>query len=105
MNDLISREAALKAVNAYDYRGFTVEQVKTITDGCAEEISHLPAVDVVPVRHGKWIKRGYACGETEWKCSACGETEWRTSASRMKFCMYCGAKMDEEVSGNGQAQD
>ena len=105
MNDLISREAAGKVVNAYDYRGFTVEQVKTITDGCAEEISRLPAVDAVPVRHGKWIKHDYDCGETEWECSACGETEWRASASWMKFCMYCGAKMDEEVSGNGQAQD
>lgn len=105
MNDLISREEALKVVNAYDYRGFTVEQVKTITDGCAEEISRLPTVDAVPVRHGKWIKGDYACGDNEWKCSVCGETEWCGSANWMKFCMYCGAKMDEEVSGNGQAQD
>lgn len=105
MDDLISRAAALKAVNAYDDRGFTVEQVRRITDGCAEEVSHLPAVDAVPVRHGKWIKHDYACGETEWECSACGDTEWRASANWMKFCMYCGARMDEEVSSNGQAQD
>ena len=50
MNDLISREAAVKVVNAYDYRGFTVEQVNTITDGCAEEISRLPAADAGPPR-------------------------------------------------------
>ena len=53
-----------------------------------------PAVEAEPVRHGRWEKGGYACGETEWKCSVCGETEWRTSCSRMKFCMFCGAKMD-----------
>lgn len=47
-----------------------------------------------PVRHGNWIKRGYVCGETEYECSECHETEWRTSASRMKWCMFCGAKMD-----------
>lgn len=49
------------------------------------------------LRHGRWEEGGYACGETEWKCSACGETEWRTSCSRMKYCMFCGAKMDLEV--------
>lgn len=57
-------------------------------------IEREPAVDAVPVRHGRWIKRGYACGENEYECSACHETEWRTSASRMKYCMFCGAKMD-----------
>lgn len=46
------------------------------------------------VRHGRWIKRGYVCGENEYECSECHETEWRTSASRMKWCMFCGAKMD-----------
>ena len=57
-------------------------------------IEREPAVDAVPVRHGRWIKRGYSCGENEYECSACHETEWRTSASRMKYCMFCGAKMD-----------
>ena len=57
-------------------------------------IEREPAVDAVPVRHGRWIKRGYACGENEYECSACHETEWRTSASRMKYCMFCGARMD-----------
>ena len=56
-----------------------------------------PTIEAVPVRHGRWEKGGYACGETEWKCSVCGETEWRTSCSRMKFCMFCGAKMDQEA--------
>ena len=96
MDDLISREAVLKAVNAYDYRGFTVEMVKTITDGCAIEIKKLPAVDAEPVRYGRWIKRGYVCGESEWKCSACGETEWRGSTYGLNFCPNCGAKMDKE---------
>lgn len=57
-------------------------------------IEREPAVDAVPVRHGRWIKRGYSCGENEYECSVCHETEWRTSASRMKYCMFCGAKID-----------
>lgn len=52
--------------------------------------------DVAPVVHGNWIRKGYVCGENEWECSNCGETEWRTSSSRMKYCMFCGAKMDLE---------
>lgn len=58
----------------------------------AEAISRIGTLE--PVRHGRWIKGGYVCGDNEWKCSVCGETEWRGSAACMKFCMYCGAKMD-----------
>lgn len=64
-----------------------------------EMIESLPAADVAPVRHGLWRKGGYVCGETEWQCSACGETEWRTSIDRLKYCPFCGAKMDGD--GNG----
>ena len=111
MEDLISRSAAVELLRE-KAREYTVSKFAT-SEHCrlarsvaleaATEIAAMPGGE--PVRHGKWIKRNYACGETEWECSACGETEWRASASRMKFCMYCGAKMDEEVSGNGQAQD
>ena len=56
-------------------------------------IEREPAVDAVPVRHGRWIKSGYVCGENAYECSVCHETEWRPSASRMKYCMFCGADM------------
>ena len=59
-------------------------------------IDSQPTVDAVPVKHGRWIKGGYACGENEYKCSACGETEWRTGCARMKYCMCCGSRMDLE---------
>ena len=64
----------------------------------ADEIIDVPAADVDTVRHGRWRKCGYVCGETEWKCSSCGETEWRTSIDRLKYCPFCGAIMDLEVS-------
>lgn len=87
MDDYISRKAL-------------IEHIKAHCGGCDNcgEVMHCawdtPAADVVPVRHGRWIKRGYVCGENEYECSECHETEWRTSASRMKWCMFCGAKMD-----------
>lgn len=63
-----------------------------------DALDEAPTVDAVPVRHGRWLKGGYVCGETEWICSVCGKTEWRTNCNRMKYCMFCGAAMDlEEV--------
>lgn len=58
------------------------------------EIDIMPTIDPESLRPtAHWIKRGYVCGENEYECSACHETEWRTSASRMKYCMFCGARM------------
>lgn len=62
----------------------------------ADYIDRQAAIEALDVRPGKWIKGGYACGETEWICSECGFSEWRTSNARMKFCMNCGARMDGE---------
>ena len=102
MDDLISREAALKAVNAYDYRGFTVEMVKTITDGCAIELKKLPAVDAEPVRHGKWMTAsGMLPPEYHGKkyCSACAQFALHDRFGRERlswYCPNCGEKMDME---------
>lgn len=99
-SDLISREAALRVVNAYDYRGLTLEDVKTVTDGCAKELSKLPAVDAEPVRHGRWIQSKHV--STYYACSHCGRVH-RVYVSCNKhilpnYCPDCGAKMDEEES-------
>lgn len=60
------------------------------------DIEHAPTVDAVPVKHAHWIHGGYACGENKYVCSACGGIEWRTGCKQMKYCMFCGAKMDLE---------
>mgnify|MGYP004704987973 CR=1 FL=1 len=66
-------------------------------EGCRkvlEAIDTAPTIDPESLRPtAHWINRGYVCGENEYECSACHETEWRTSASRMKYCMFCGARM------------
>ena len=58
-------------------------------------IDEMPAADVAPVRHGRWIEE---CEESLYSCSACG-TEWITiegtpKENGMDFCPHCGAKMD-----------
>lgn len=86
MSEYIDREAANLALAE---QGFDWDKAK-------QALASVPAADVVPVVHGKWIKRGYVCGDYEWECSVCHETEWSglSGADVMRFCMFCGAKMD-----------
>ena len=93
MPTYIEREAAYK-----DFEKCNCESPKWAPSRVKTLIALQKAADVAPVRHGRWIKVGYACGETEWQCSVCKETEWRTSASRLKYCPFCGAKMDKMLN-------
>ena len=47
-----------------------------------------PAVDAVPVRHGKWMVTPVYI-----KCSECGESFMLIPQN---YCPNCGARMDEE---------
>ena len=65
------------------------------------EIKRLPAEDIIPVVHGKWIRtvQENGCAEwTEFRCSVCGAvfdgndylfSEWRG-------CPVCLSRMDGE---------
>ena len=92
MAEYIEREAAYE-----DFEKCNSENPKWTPSRVNALIARQKAADVSLVRHGRWIKVGYACGETEWQCSSCKETEWRTSCDRLKYCPFCGAKMDLEV--------
>ena len=103
MDEYINREEAIEIAESCGTQNASyldsVYSGSVIADYIAECISMIPSADVAPVRHGWWIETGYACGETEYKCSECKETEWRTSASRLKYCPFCGAKMDGDRNG------
>lgn len=73
----------------------TKDTYKAKFEALSAALDDAPSVDAEPVRHGKWISRGYARGETKWECSACGEADWRGNTDWM-FCPYCGAKMDAD---------
>lgn len=94
MGDLISRETAVAILRAKaDITIGKVKDAASFFNYCANMIEKLPAVDAAPVRHGEWISRSYACGETKWEYSACGEADWRGNTDWM-FCPHCGAKLD-----------
>ena len=50
-------------------------------------IFKIPPADVVPVRHGRWIKHD----DGVFTCSECENAE----SNESHFCRYCGAKMME----------
>ena len=98
MAEYISRETMINLLQSMadnaEANGFSYD--REVIEAVRVTLAGIPAADVAPVRHGQWIVKGYVCGETEYQCSECKETEWRTSASRLKYCPFCGAKMDGE---------
>ena len=101
MDEYIKREDAL-AICEEEYR----EQLRILIyagDSVAWNIGHaikeLPAADVAPVVHGRWINAPL-CGNDNCRCSACGS--WHNIHVNLrgeimqKYCPNCGAKMNEK---------
>ena len=84
MTEYIDRDAAIEAAKHAWAKGLEPSQYMEI----------ISAVDVAPVRHGRWRCHG-DCGVTE--CSVCG---WSIEeyVGDYAYCPNCGAKMHEEVS-------
>ena len=58
-----------------------------------QNIMDIPAADVAPVRHGRWILHDDEFGLT-YECSAC-HIETMGDGN---YCPNCGAKMDGELN-------
>jgi hypothetical protein len=97
-NDYILRSDALEHFGNY-LPGYSIQK-----DDVIQGIKELPAADVEPVRHGRWIPINRInpawsqFGIAQHKCSECGSEE----VTARKRCPECGAKMDGEVN-NGTA--
>ena len=63
----------------------------------AADILAIPAADVVPVRHGRWIKVDDGI-YYKMECSECGErplrNRWVDDYDLSRYCPNCGARMD-----------
>ena len=70
----------------------------TVSDFINDE---LPAADVQPVKHGRWIdctfydpyEKSYE-QNFEYKCSCCGHMIYNKPNNDNLFCGHCGARMD-----------
>lgn len=72
-------------------------------------LADMPAADVAPVVHGRWIEQEDTMLDTYYTCSACKEDFYiETTGYTEKdlflytFCPNCGAKMD---GGDSDATD
>ena len=99
MDEYIKREAAIREIeqmNPVDYGAMWDYEAhhyagECIRD-CKEAIENIPAADVAPVVHGRWIScldGDHIMPERYYRCSRCGRVESR----RQPYC-HCGAKMD-----------
>lgn len=96
MSDLISRQAAIKAIEGLPncYNGFSDTYDKACIIGVIEE---LPSAQ--ERKTGRWID---CIGSDHWKCSECGDRApmyWDANRQEYDewyspFCPNCGAKME-----------
>lgn len=91
MAEYIEREAAVKIVEKYSLaNGSALGRHSGLADCIASEIAALPAADIAPVVHGRWMPfHSEAAGDIQY-CSAC---EIGFDA-KTDYCPHCGAKMD-----------
>lgn len=102
MSDLISRQAAIQAIEDLPncYNGYSDTYDKACIIGVLEE---LPPVDVPDRKVGKWESNEYLYTTGQTRCSEC-KTEFYVDdllnvgegaqEYLPNFCPYCGAKME-----------
>lgn len=97
-DDYIKREDALTGLEDSDI-GFCDDEPIQTRNSALKIIQNIPAADVRPVVHGKWVKsKMSAWGYRQWyECSECGEPVFPSYGhpARTNFCHNCGAKMKE----------
>lgn len=95
MTEYIERETAIRAL--CDATAHTCNY-RDCGKGCedAQTILSIPAADVQPVRHGRWVKSEIP--DEKFVCSECGGACWyydyEGEVARSRYCPNCGAKMD-----------
>lgn len=94
--EYIEREAALEKV--IEVKHYDPELNGVVLHRYIKEIDlkDIPAADVAPVVHGRWIEKTAHDRRQYFECSNCGKPENKHTAIRGGFCWNCGAKMDKE---------
>ena len=90
--EYIEREAAYKACEAY-FSGVCVYDVSEseVINDFEKVIDAVPTADVVPVRHGHWVKEKPDV-LIHWHCSVCKNCYYLEEPNA-NYCPNCGAKL------------
>ena len=106
MADYIDREALLQEISqqkaaskhSFPRRSFVVGDVIAC-------IRTVPAADVAPVVHGRWIGKPL-CGNDNCRCSICGSRfnvhAYLRGDITQIYCPNCGARMDLDTANDTQ---
>jgi hypothetical protein len=100
MDEYISRKAAIAYIReqseecqkAFEELGGESGIYADAYNDLAEDFYRIPAADVAPVVHARWVSfldGDHIMPERYYRCSRCGRVESR----RQPYC-HCGAKMD-----------
>lgn len=97
MAEYIEREAALHVLGTMPL-DWEMGEGRGVSD-CYDAIKAIPAADVAPVRHGRWLlgpTNPYDDpGHKNRMVKVCSCCHW-SNACRYNYCPNCGAKMDEK---------
>ena len=92
MPEYISRAEALRAVQKQRGANRSPAQNAMLDRICCD-IKNMPAADVAPVVHARWVRE-----RSNWYCTGCNKgyriTKGAQMASGFSYCPNCGAKMD-----------
>lgn len=96
MAEYIDREEVMRAVQHAWSKGLEPSQY----------IEIIPAADVSPVVHGRWIEQEAPIGEIFYTCSVCKDAFYIEMPGDVAkdlflytYCPSCGAKMDGHTDG------
>lgn len=104
MSDYISRNALGDELHSgniviYCRTPHEVKMLRKLSGEIDRVLLHIPAADVQPVRHGRWILAEYPYGQKTYLCSECKDDDWWNSKYAYgdeRYCPNCGAKMGGE---------
>lgn len=91
------------AEKEYIERGAVISCILDVNNNLAGVVQHInehvPAVDVVEVRHGEWERVRnllVAVNPYQHTCGLCGKSYFDHNKFNYPYCPNCGAKMDGE---------
>ena len=93
--EYISRKSVRDAIASLSIERFELTPAYRLyveaLDNVDKKVVKIPAADVEPVRHGKWIKPTRVPDSMMDECSLCG---FDCGAYTFDYCPSCGARMD-----------
>lgn len=94
-DDLISRQAAVDAVQKYLEESYVTDS-DVIAYEMAYVLNDIPRADAVEVRHAQWIE--FDDDRISGRCSVCGWEShlYEDDVVGMPYCPNCGSRMDGE---------